>query len=740
MSRPRAVVDGLEGSGSLDAETIFQAQQDELYRTTDRLFAQLMVVQWIFCVALGLLVAPRTWKGLESTVNPHVWESILLGGAIVSLPIYLGFCRPDFKWTRYVMAVAQMLVSALIIHLTEGRIESHFHVFGSLAFLAFYRDWRVLIPASIVVLVDHFARGILVPLSVFGVSTPDYWRPLEHTGWVVFEGVFLTVSCLRSTREMRLIAENTASLSRTNVALRQEIEERLAAQSALTVSEERYRTVVNSTQEVLFQLDSEFRWTFLNRAWLVLMGSPPDDCLGRPLVNFVHADDRLDLETQLSSVQRGEIETCRVEVRFLGRERQVRWLDVFVRAARDDSGRLAGFSGTLMDVTERRLAEEKMRAARVEAEKANQAKSEFLSRMSHELRTPMNAILGFAQLLERKEMASIQATWVRHILGAGQHLLSLIDEILDVSRIETGQMRLSLEPVRVREVVEEVQHLMGPVAEQHGVKLRPVEWNCQCEYVTADRQRIKQVLLNLISNAVKYNQTGGWVQISISPGSDSGTNLMRLSVTDNGVGIDEDFLERVFVPFDRLGHQNSAVPGTGLGLSLSKYLVEAMGGKIGVVSARGKGCTAWVEIPLSGDPFEGADLDIPLSMEATRPERTLLYIEDNPANLKLVEHLLQAQAGVHLVTASHGALGLELARRHQPDLIILDLHLPDVMGWEILHQLRSDKATKEIPVIVLSADTTASQQSKLLAAGADRYLTKPINASKFLNTLEEVMA
>jgi CheY-like chemotaxis protein len=391
-------------------------------------------------------------------------------------------------------------------------------------------------------------------------------------------------------------------------------------------------------------------------------------------------------------------------------------------------------------VTERRLAEEKMRAAREEAEKANRAKSEFLSRMSHELRTPLNAILGFAQLLERKELPSLQTTWVRHILGAGQHLLSLIDEILDVSRIETGQMRLSLEPVRVREVLDEVQDLMQPVADQHEVKLLPVQWDSQSEYVTADRQRIKQVVLNLMSNAVKYNRPGGWVQMSVSPGSDNEMESVRISVADNGAGIEEDFLERVFVPFDRLGHQNSAVPGTGLGLSLSKYLVEAMGGKIGVVSARGEGCTAWIEIPLSDDPFQGAELDVPLLSEVNRPERTLLYIEDNPANLKLVEHLLQAQAGVHLVTASHGALGLELARRHHPDLIILDLHLPDVMGWEILHQLRSDDATRDIPVIVLSADTTASQRSRLLEAGADRYLTKPINASNFLNTLEEVMA
>src|SRR3989441_6562175 len=383
------------------------------------------------------------------------------------------------------------------------------------------------------------------------------------------------------------------------------------------------------------------------------------------------------------------------------------------------------------EITERRLAEE-------EADRANRAKSEFLSRMSHELRTPLNAILGFGQVLEMDSLDKEQRDSVAHILAAGRHLLGLIDEVLDIARIEAGRLTLSLEPVDMRTVLDEVRSLTRPLAEERRVEVRAESPAASDLYVLADRQRLKQVLLNLLSNAVKYNRAGGSIAVWCDTAPE---NRLRLNVRDTGLGIPPDKLGRLFTPFERLGAEATGVDGTGLGLALSKGLVDAMGGAIGVESTPGQGSIFWVELRRAEAPE--ADLEALDEVEAPglRTRRgTVLYVEDNLSNLQLIERLLARRTGIKLLSAMQGRLGLELAREHRPGLILLDLNLPDVHGSEVLRRLREDANTRDIPVVVISADASPKQVERLRAAGARDYLTKPLDVRRFLAIVDELLA
>jgi CheY-like chemotaxis protein len=389
-------------------------------------------------------------------------------------------------------------------------------------------------------------------------------------------------------------------------------------------------------------------------------------------------------------------------------------------------------------VTDRARIEKALREAKEEADRANHAKSEFLSRMSHELRTPLNAILGFGQLLDRQSPTETQRNRIGHIISAGRHLLNLINEVLDISRVETGNLQLSLEPVCLADALEEALSLMRPLAAERGIDLLTAEPLDQSYYVMADRQRFKQVLLNLLTNAVKYTPVDGEVTVSSST---TGTGTMRIVVSDTGGGISPEKLDRLFTPFDRLGAEQTAVEGTGLGLALCQRLMQAMNGSIGANSALEQGSAFWVELACADSPLARMS---PLKRRASQAEiesgakkRTILYVEDNLSNLTLIEQMLADQPHIQLITAMQGQLGIELARRHSPDLILLDLHLPDLPGWEVLSRLKRDVATYDTPVVIISADATSRQIKRLMAAGAHAYLTKPLDMVEFSRVISE---
>ncbi|HEX4492397.1 MAG TPA: ATP-binding protein [Acidimicrobiia bacterium] len=387
-------------------------------------------------------------------------------------------------------------------------------------------------------------------------------------------------------------------------------------------------------------------------------------------------------------------------------------------------------------VLEQTMAE--LEIARTSAEAANDSKSEFLSRMSHELRTPLNAVLGFAQLLEIEPLSEEQRESVTQIVKGGRHLLQLINEVLDISRIETGNLALSAEPVLPTDVVSDVLDLIRPLAVERSVTIT-ANLGAADAYVLADRQRLRQVLLNLLSNAVKYNRVGGTIAIGCDrrdPGQ------IRISVTDTGAGIPLESQSKLFQPFERLGAEQTNVEGTGVGLALSRKLTDAMGGRLDFESTVGRGSTFYVELPLTEGPVERFERMNPEPVEAAARDaarHTVLYIEDNLANVKLIEHVFASRGDIDLVPAMQGRMGLDLARREPPALVLLDLHLTDMDGRDVLQQLRAEPATADLPVIVLSADATERQIERLLAEGATAYVTKPIDLAEFLARVDELL-
>jgi signal transduction histidine kinase/ActR/RegA family two-component response regulator len=381
-------------------------------------------------------------------------------------------------------------------------------------------------------------------------------------------------------------------------------------------------------------------------------------------------------------------------------------------------------------------AREEADRARQEADRANQAKSVFLSRMSHELRTPLNAVLGFAQLMETSPLSDEDRDGVDHILKAGRHLLDLINDVLDLSRVEAGELAVSLEPVNVGELIDDTMAFVRPLAADRSIDLRVDGSRCDAHVLT-DRQRARQVLLNLLSNAVKYNHDGGSVEVACSDLDDA----IRVSVRDTGPGIDPSRRAQLFEPFQRLGAEDSQVEGTGLGLALTRQLVERLGGSIDMESTPGVGSTFWVDLPITDAPVvPHAPEDAPARPVAAGAY-TLLLVEDNLANLRVVEAVLRRRRpDIELMPAMQGGLAVELATQHLPDLVLLDLHLPDLPGEEVLQRLRADPRTQELTIVIASADATAGRVRQLRELGADDYLAKPYDVQQFLDVVDRALS
>ena len=397
----------------------------------------------------------------------------------------------------------------------------------------------------------------------------------------------------------------------------------------------------------------------------------------------------------------------------------------------------------MIDITDRKLAEEELEKARIEAENANLAKSEFLSRMSHELRTPMNSILGFAQLMEMSEISPAHRKGVNHILKSGKHLLDLINEVLDISRIEAGMISLSIEPVKLHNVILEMLDIVQSQALHRNQKIELIPSPSDQLFVLADNQRLKQVLLNLFSNALKYNHESGSVQVKteLRQSGSAAKPMIRISVIDTGLGIKPEEIDKIFLPFERIGAEKTKTEGTGLGLNVVKKLIEVMDGKVGVNSIPGVGSTFWIELE-QAKYREFIDVSAILEPKQEMAEDlksgTILYFEDNNSNIELVDEILGIhRPNVHLFTSISGKNAVELAKDIKPDLILLDLDLPDIHGREVFINLQADSGTKSIPVVIISADAMTHQIRKMLKAGAQDYLTKPIEIALFLKMVDK---
>ncbi|RYG63631.1 response regulator, partial [bacterium] len=486
------------------------------------------------------------------------------------------------------------------------------------------------------------------------------------------------------------------------------------------------------------------RIVYVNEAFTRMTGYTSEEALGRsPRFLQGEGTEREFLDILRAGLER--FESTNIELLNYRKDGQPYWAEMSVVPISDAQGQPTHFISIQRDVTQRRQVREALQQAREEAERANQAKSEFLSRMSHELRTPLNAILGFGQLLELSSLGEREKECVDQILKGGEHLLTLINEVLDIARIESGQMSLSIEPVEAAPLCNEALALVRAMAEQRGIAVRHRTPACPY-HVQADQQRIKQILLNLLSNAIKYNRPGGSVTLECEVVKE---RYLRFNVGDEGIGIPLDKQDRIFTPFDRLEVEKRTpgqkpIEGTGIGLALSLRLAEAMGGSLGFHSSVGVGSTFWLELSLTEDCLAQIDeikehTSLPTIQRSDDVSKQLvLYIEDNLSNLRLIERLLE-QHHLEVLGTQQGQLGLDLAREQEPNLILLDLNLPDISGKEVLKKLREDPRTSDIPVVMLSADASPRQVNLLLEAGAKAYLTKPINVREFYNTIDGLL-
>jgi PAS domain S-box-containing protein len=397
-----------------------------------------------------------------------------------------------------------------------------------------------------------------------------------------------------------------------------------------------------------------------------------------------------------------------------------------------------------VDITDRKKAEEELLSAREEAEKANMAKSEFLSRMSHELRTPMNAILGFAQLLEMGTLSESQRKGVDHIIRGGKHLLDLINEVLDITRIESGRLSLSLEPVKLVDVLHEMIDTVSLMAKNRQISINLIESPSNYGFVKSDKQRLKQILLNLINNAIKYNKPQGKVEISTQLIFDQEKpKTAKISITDTGHGINKDNLQKLFNPFERIGAEQTETEGSGLGLAVVKKLLDAMYGKVGVESEPGKGSTFWIELPYCDNNQKligNQTFDNTGSANEAKYSGTIFYIEDNASNIELVEQIITAhRPNIKLFYSKTSNQAVQWCKENKPNLVLLDLNLPDQHGSEILKLMMEDDFVRSIPIVIISADAMPQQLDKLLRLGAKKYLTKPLNIVEFLNVVDQFL-
>ncbi len=566
-----------------------------------------------------------------------------------------------------------------------------------------------------------------------GTSTRDNDGWLFSIVGVLFTGVLGALLLTVTGRTRRI----EAAVAQRTAALQQEVVERKQAESALIESEQRFRNILNNVPIGVVYTDLRGNVLQTNPRFCELTGYSAEELLGMPSLDFTHPDDiRQDAELSRQLVT-GEIPVYRRNKRYIARDGRTLWVQSTVSLLRDEQGQPRRIVGAVEDITDHlKLAEAQQ--ARAAAEASNHAKSDFLSRMSHELRTPLNAMLGFAQLLEldkRHPLADAQRPWVGQIQHAGWHLLEMINDVLDLSRIESGNVRLNIEPLDLAALFARTLPLVEEAARKRGIRISQ-DLATNALRINGDNTRVKQILTNLLTNAVKYNTDKGRIHVATRVHAAE----VEISVTDTGLGMTPEQMAELFQPFNRLGRERSAQEGTGIGLVISQRLAELMGGSLRARSVTGEGSVFILSLPkLQGDDTVRSDLDHLHTQPAQYHQRTVHYVEDNETNVEVMRGVLSQRPQVRMDVSVTGLDGLAAIRNRRPDLILLDMHLPDISGMELLRHLKADLATSTIPVVIVSADALDSQISDALDSGALCYLTKPVNVNQLLAVVDEVL-
>jgi PAS domain S-box-containing protein len=544
-------------------------------------------------------------------------------------------------------------------------------------------------------------------------------------------GASLLITTGRTRRIESAVRERTA-------ALRAEVGERHVAEAALRASEQRFRNILDNVPIGVVYTDLAGRVIQANPRFCELTGYTESELAALAPADLTHGEDMAHDEELTAQLIGSEIPIYRRHKRYVTKAGEIVWVRATVTLLRDPNNEPWRIVGVVEDITEHLRLEEAERA-REAAEASNQAKSEFLSRMSHELRTPLNAMLGFAQLLEidqRHPLAPVQRPWVGQIQQAGWHLLEMINDVLDLSRIESGNLRLQTSTLDLPELVASTVALVASDAARRGIRISE-DLAPGTAGVVGDATRVKQILTNLLSNAVKYNSEGGRIHIASRL---TAPDRVEVSITDTGMGMTAAQMDELFKPFNRLGRERSALQGTGIGLVISRRLAELMGGSIGVKSFPGEGSSFTLRLPKAIDPDTvRSTLDSLETSPAEYHRRIVHYVEDNETNVEVMRGILAQRPQVQMEVSVTGLDGLAAVRARRPHLILLDMHLPDISGLELLRHFKADPDTAAIPVLIVSADALAPQIDAALAAGATRYLTKPVDVTELLMALDELL-
>ncbi|GJQ26657.1 MAG: hypothetical protein HBSAPP02_16890 [Phycisphaerae bacterium] len=736
------------------------------YVQTDRLFIVLMVLQYVASIVLAFSVTPLTWDGATSRLHPHVLAALILGTIVVIPPVWLAATRPGETLTRHMIAATQLIQSGLLIQFTGGRIETHFHVFGSLAFLAFYRDWRVIVTASVVTALDHVIRGFWWPYSVYGTAVAAPWRSLEHAWWVLFADVFSIRLCLRSVRNMAQTALSTAQLEYAHGELQRLLKVRTAQ---LAKSENTIRDLWQQAADGLVLVDASNRIVHVNPAGLRIVGYAYEQLVGQSLDVILGASEARRITQLIRSLEESSARQSFSVIEVALVRRDSTSLDVDISGGPIHLGDQTMIALTMRDITQRKKAEramaeqaqqlrqlnDELKAAQQQADAANRAKSEFLANMSHEIRTPMTAILGFADELAQPGLTRTeQLDTIQTIRRNGEHLLAVINDILDLSKIEQDSLPIEYGRHSPVELLSEVSSMLRVRFDAKGLALDAEFIGEIPETIETDAMRLRQILINLIGNALKFTDSGG-VRV-VTKWQRKPENFIQFDIIDSGIGMTEQQIRELFKPFTQADASIARrFGGTGLGLYIARKLANLLGGDVYVAySTPGVGTCirAYVRCgSLEGVPIRsGHELCVnvvkPSTEEvATAPEKldcNILLAEDGEDNQRLIRHILErAGATVTIVEDGKAAVHSALAARHlgKPfDVILMDMQMPLMDGASAVRHLRRQQYTG--PVIALTAHVMTGERERCLAAGCDDYVSKPIHRPSLFKAIRKALA
>lgn len=740
----------LEDPGTSRALELFESQKLAIYKRTDRLFLWLMGGQWLLAIVLALFVSPQAWVGEDqSHLNQlNLLAAIGLGGLFCGVPALVAWKRPGADFTRHTIAVGQMLVSALFIHLTGGRMATQFHIFGALAFLAIYRDWKVLATATAVIAADLVVVGNWWPKSVFGELTVRPWYAWEHLGWVLFADTFLVLSIRDSIHTLLDTARNQVQMQTVNETIERKVAERTSqlkeengerkrVQAALRQSEEKFRSLSESSPVGIFQMDLMGRCIYTNARWQAVMGLSFAESLGEGWTRSIHVNDKAKVLEQWNRYMREDKEYSQ-EFRIVNSQGELRWIYCRASSIHTDTAETLGYVGTAEDITERKLVEEELRKAHDAARAATQAKSDFLANMSHEIRTPMNGVLGMTNLLLDTELDSQQQEYAKTIQASAEALLMLVNDILDFSKIEAKKLSFEVLDFDLQETVEGALELVADSAQSKGLELVNFVLPDVPKALRGDPGRLRQVITNLVSNAVKFTQKGE-VVVAGALLSETETHAeLRFEVKDTGIGISNESQQNLFQAFQQAdGSTTRKYGGTGLGLAISKQLVEMMNGQIGLDSMPGKGTTFWFNVR-----FEKQRVKMDAASQSRDlPDVRIMVVDDNETNRKILFHQARVWR-MRVAGAASAKEALELLRSNPQDTfnaILIDYGMPEADGLALARAIKADPSLAKIRIVLMVGLGKMLSNDQIKAAGIDACIVKPIKQTRLYQALAGIV-